>query len=94
MRTTLHLLTTTVAFLCALRAGSQTYVFAQLQGIITMNTTGWNLNGSAAIGDTPGDIDPFNNELVLTSSHPEYKRRYFLWYADRPGHVYQVDGRV
>jgi len=66
MRTTLHLLTAIIVFSCALTAHAQTYVFAQLQGFITMNTTGWNLNGAAAVGDTPGDIDPFNNELVLT----------------------------
>lgn len=67
MRTTLHLLITTAAFFCTLKASSQTYVFAQLQGFITMNTTGWNMNGAAAVGDTPGDVDPFNNEMVLTN---------------------------
>lgn len=45
---------------------AQTYVFAQLQGSPVMNTTGWNLSGAAAIGDTPGDADGFSNELILT----------------------------
>lgn len=44
---------------------AQAVVFAQLQGSPVMNTTGWNLTGSAAIGDTPGDADGFNNELIL-----------------------------
>lgn len=44
----------------------QSFVFAELQGQPTMITTGWNLTGNAAIGDTPGDADNFNNELVLT----------------------------
>ena len=50
----------------AYTAFSQTYVFAELQGQPTMNTTGWNLTGAAAVGDTPGDADSFNNELILT----------------------------
>jgi gliding motility-associated-like protein len=33
-----------------------------------MNTAGWNLNGNATIGDTPGDVDNFLNELVLTNA--------------------------
>jgi gliding motility-associated-like protein len=48
------------------RICGQTFVFAELQGQPTMVTTGWNLTGSAAVGDTPGDVDNFNNELVLT----------------------------
>jgi len=45
---------------------AQTTVFAQLQGQPTMNTSGWTLAGTAVTGDTPGDADPDNNELVLT----------------------------
>jgi gliding motility-associated-like protein len=47
---------------------SQTYVFGQLSGSPLMNTAGWNLNGNATIGDTPGDVDNFLNELVLTNA--------------------------
>lgn len=53
-------------FIPAFSAFSQTYVFAELQGQPTMSTAGWNLAGAAAIGDTPGDADAFNNELILT----------------------------
>jgi hypothetical protein len=53
-------------FLNALHA--QTYVFGQLTGSPLMNTAGWNLNGNATIGDTPGDVDNFLNELVLTNA--------------------------
>jgi gliding motility-associated-like protein len=47
---------------------AQTYVFGQLTGTPNMVTTGWNLNGNAYIGDTPGDIDNFPNELILTNA--------------------------
>ena len=47
---------------------AQTYVFGQLTGSPNMITTGWNLNGNATIGDTPGDVDNFLNELVLTNA--------------------------
>jgi len=33
-----------------------------------MNTTGWNLAGAAYTGDTGGDADAFNNELILTDN--------------------------
>ncbi|MFM7006545.1 MAG: lectin-like domain-containing protein [Flavobacteriales bacterium] len=46
---------------------AQTYVFGQLTGSPNMNTAGWNLNGNATIGDTPGDVDNFANELILTN---------------------------
>ena len=46
---------------------AQSFVFAQLNGSPVMNVTGWNLTGNAFVGDTPGDIDNFNNELILTS---------------------------
>jgi gliding motility-associated-like protein len=47
---------------------AQTYVFGQLTGSPNMITTGWNLTGNAHIGDTPGDVDAFNNELLLTNN--------------------------
>ncbi len=40
-------------------------LLAQLNGSPLMNTSGWNLTGSAAIGDTPGDADNLPNELIL-----------------------------
>jgi gliding motility-associated-like protein len=43
-------------------------VFAQLNGSPIVNTTGWNLTGTAFTGDTPGDADNLLNELVLTSN--------------------------
>lgn len=47
---------------------AQTYVFGQLTGSPNMITTGWNTTGNAAVGDTPGDIDNFPNELILTNA--------------------------
>ena len=47
---------------------AQTYVFGQLSGSPLMSTAGWNLNGNATIGDTPGDVDNFLNELILTNA--------------------------
>lgn len=44
---------------------AQNFIFAELKGQPTMITTGWSLNGGAYVGDTGGDADPFNNELVL-----------------------------
>lgn len=49
-------------------ASAQGVIFAELQGQPNMNTTGWNLTGAAQIGDTPGDVDNFNNELILTTA--------------------------
>lgn len=47
---------------------AQNYVFGQLTGSPNMNTTGWTMTGNAHIGDTPGDVDNFNNELILTNN--------------------------
>lgn len=57
------------SFICvtAATASAQNFIFAELQGQPTMSTTGWNLNGGAYVGDTGGDADPFNNELVLVN---------------------------
>lgn len=49
------------------RLHGQAVIFAELQGQPNMNTSGWNLTGAAQIGDTPGDADAFNNELILTT---------------------------
>ena len=62
-------------FLCLFYLGfavnfyfAQTYVFAELSGSPSLNTSGWNLNGNAFVGDTPGDSDGFSNELILTNA--------------------------
>ncbi|MCX6191607.1 MAG: gliding motility-associated C-terminal domain-containing protein [Flavobacteriia bacterium] len=49
-------------------ASAQTFVFGQLIGSPVLNTVGWNLNGNAYVGDTPGDVDNFSNELILTNA--------------------------
>ena len=54
--------------LFSLRASAQTFVFGQLTGSPVLNTQGWNLNGNAYVGDTPGDVDNFSNELILTNA--------------------------
>jgi len=43
-----------------------------------MVTTGWTLNGNAYVGDTPGDIDNFPNELILTNSTPTQSGSIFF----------------
>jgi hypothetical protein len=47
---------------------SQSLVFAELSGTPTLNTTGWNLTGAAAVGDTGGDTDGNQDELILTNN--------------------------
>ncbi|RMG89100.1 MAG: hypothetical protein D6706_21945, partial [Chloroflexi bacterium] len=44
---------------------SQQYVFATLNGSPVMNTSGWNVVGAAAIGDTPGDANSDPDEMIL-----------------------------
>jgi gliding motility-associated-like protein len=44
---------------------AQSFTFAELKGS-PLNTSGWNLAGSAAIGDTPGDANNDPDELILT----------------------------
>ena len=51
-----------------LNGHAQTLVFAQLTGNPNMNTTGWNLTGAAAIGDTGGDANVDPDELILTNN--------------------------
>ena len=43
-------------------------IFAELQGSPDMDITGWNIAGAAYTGDTGGDTDNFNNELILTDA--------------------------
>ena len=43
-------------------------IFAELQGSPDMDISGWNLAGAAYTGDTDGDPDNFNNELILTNA--------------------------
>ncbi len=47
---------------------AQTLVFAELTGSPTMNTTGWNLAGASYAGDTGGDANADNDELILTDN--------------------------
>ena len=44
---------------------AQQFVFARLDGTPNMNVTGWNLNGLASVGDTPGDVDTDPDEMIL-----------------------------
>jgi len=47
---------------------AQSLVFAELTGSPSVVTTGWNLTGAAAIGDTGGDPDNSPNEVILTNN--------------------------
>jgi len=65
MRFTSRLIFCLVLLISSFGLSGQNFIFAELQGQPTMSTAGWNLNGSAFVGDTPGDADAFNNELIL-----------------------------
>ena len=54
--------------ICSNQYYNSQIIFAELQGSPLMNTTGWNLAGAAYTGDTGGDADAFNNELILTDN--------------------------
>jgi len=54
--------------LFAYSSSAQTFIFGQLIGSPVLNTVGWNLNGNAYVGDTPGDPNNFNDELILTNA--------------------------
>lgn len=41
-------------------------VFAELQGS-PVNTSGWNLTGAAYVGNTVGDANNDNDEIILTN---------------------------
>lgn len=55
-----------VLLIHSLNVQSQTYVFAQLSGSPVLNTQGWNITGNAMVTDTPGDVNTFADELLLT----------------------------
>jgi gliding motility-associated-like protein len=61
------LISLTIVFAINLTGKAQTLVFAELTGN-PLNTIGWNLTGNAYVGDTPGDGDNFNDELILTNA--------------------------
>lgn len=47
---------------------AQNFVFAELQGTPTINTTGWNLTGNAQVGNTNGTPGSNNDEVILTAN--------------------------
>ncbi len=47
---------------------SQSLVFAELVGTPIVNTSGWNLTGAAVAGDTGGDTDANQDEVILTNN--------------------------
>ncbi|MBC8111132.1 MAG: hypothetical protein H7Y04_08755, partial [Verrucomicrobia bacterium] len=55
-----------IIYCISLTIAAQTFPFARLTGN-PMNTTGWRLSGDARIGDTQGDTNSDNDELVLCS---------------------------
>ena len=59
---------TVLIFLSFSECKAQSFVFAELNGSPSLNTSGWNLNGNAFVGDTGGDTDNFSNELILTNA--------------------------
>ena len=63
---------------------AQTTLFAELSGSPVMNTSGWTLNGSAAVGDTPGDDIELNfsdDEMILT---PKQYNQYGHCFFNQP----------
>ena len=68
IRMNFRLLVTLFCFFLGFKSQAQTLVFAQLTGTPNMNTTGWNLTGAAAIGDTGGDANVDPDELILTNN--------------------------
>ena len=56
-----------------LKTFAQTTVFAQLQGV-PINTSGWNLTGSARIGNISGNG---NGEIILASNQPNQSGAIF-----------------
>jgi len=64
MRILLFVLVTFIS----MEVSAQTLVFAQLNGSPVMSTNGWNLAGASAIGDTPGDANTVQDELILTQN--------------------------
>ena len=69
-----------VVLVCTSHNGlGQTYTFAALNGTPTMNTTGWNLTGNAAIGDTQGDANADPDELILTTALGTFQSGAVFW---------------
>ena len=68
IRMKFRLLITLFCFFIGFKSEAQTLVFAQLTGTPNMNTTGWNLTGAAATGDTGGDVNVDPDELILTNN--------------------------
>ena len=68
IRMKFRLLITLFCFFLGFKSEAQTLVFAQLTGTPNMNTTGWNLTGAAATGDTGGDANVDPDELILTNN--------------------------
>jgi gliding motility-associated-like protein len=68
IRMKFRLLITLFCFFIGFKSEAQTLVFAQLTGTPNMNTTGWNLTGAAATGDTGGDVNFDPDELILTNN--------------------------
>lgn len=71
------------------KSNAQTLVFAQLSGSPTMNTTGWNLTGAAATGDTGGDANLDPDELILTNNVGNSSGAIFYSQAIDLGTCYQ-----
>lgn len=57
-----------------IHAGAQNYVFARLDGI-PANTSGWNLQGSAAVGNL---INSNNSEVILCPARPSTSGAVFF----------------
>lgn len=68
IRMKFRLLITLFCFFLVFKSEAQTLVFAELTGAPNMNTTGWNLTGAAATGDTGGDANVDPDELILTNN--------------------------
>jgi gliding motility-associated-like protein len=68
IRMKFKLLITLFCFFLGFKSEAQTLVFAELTGSPNMNTTGWNLTGAAATGDTGGDVNFDPDELILTNN--------------------------
>ncbi len=63
---------------------AQTFIFAQLSGTPSLNTSGWNLTGNAYVGDTGGDTDGNSNELILTNASGNQSGGVFYGTAINP----------
>jgi hypothetical protein len=64
MRQLLHILLLVVLISISTNALAQSFIFAQMAGT-PINTSGWNLQGNAYVGNTGSNIG--NGELILTN---------------------------